>query len=919
MSTPPNPEKPSSSPLENLKGEITKRADVALDILKKPKETGDWMMEKMKDGKDALEKEFKESTWIPLAIKGSLFALGALGAYKAYNWAFSEKEEPSDKEKVSNGMSGVALGAVLGLAALALFFKKNLGIEATEEHIKESLGHFKEGAVQKGMDILKMTPLDEMWSRLSQDLGVRGTQLSQLREVPWKEFKAHHQNEKIEKSYFRTALEKVGLAKTELSDEELKGEIGTKIEENRLYAFIKKYEDEGKITIEEGENIDQILRKIDAVKQKEAKEKSEVKIIDSEAGFVENFKHTFEASKTVSTAKDMYEYAANLIVGAGEDGAGFIVNDAGTFIMKYGVMAPVTNLHILGETIVDVAQGVAGIETPQGVLANYLRNTGYYIGMGGLAGASYAAIKGQSTVLGGLKGMKWGLLLPARFYDLSIKTARAAGLAGERLDAYAKSMETWTSVLSKDPETILRAQRAQALHHAVSLKNLLEKEEALTKSTPRKWLEFLDPLPKVTRERIRFHLSAFLESREAYLKGVGLDTATPLRVTDFETNNLKTEEIERATHEFLEEHSKVDLPGFRFQSKNNPEELSGKIASLSEATPRLEKIAKLKESITAMEAHFTQELGENKTLRAQGVSEKELSAKMQKTLDLGALERPKIEAEITKLASEVGSMSAAEKEEFARLLSFTSKGRVVRSFLTQNALGRGKCAAVFGAARVIWGVGEWIAKDPEDRINEELLKLTHEVSVDILELTINICAPFGVTDWWTVCTGKSVFGNDVGIWGRALAGVSGVYSVATDTASTIAALGTAEFAGAGGAAVFAASNAVEAGLRAGSRSPEIIAAARKIVPRLQELAQSSGGWQKLMSMLKGEKLQKALAGAEKWSARGLGTAMAASAGMMVYEGWQIAYETDSAQTIEIPEEIASSIEVGEEEALGLAA
>ncbi len=212
------------------------------------------------------------------------------------------------------------------------------------------------------------------------------------------------------------------------------------------------------------------------------------------------------------------------------------------------------------------------------------------------------------------------------------------------------------------------------------------------------------------------------------------------------------------------------------------------------------------------------------------------------------------------------------------------KGRIINNYKT-----KGKIALAIAIPKMAYDIYSVKDQFKEKMLDGELRALIKEVGLDTLQLILDIMSPLGSTDWYTAISGKEILtGKKVEGWDRWSRLVYGTYSLTSDIVAAFASVPTA---GAGGAAVYGGANILEAGLRAAGKSDDLIKTAQKLIPKITELAQNSGGIMNLIKRL------RTISGSVM-----LGEA-AYYGGNMIYEGIQYHYDTSKSETIELDENI----------------
>ncbi len=203
--------------------------------------------------------------------------------------------------------------------------------------------------------------------------------------------------------------------------------------------------------------------------------------------------------------------------------------------------------------------------------------------------------------------------------------------------------------------------------------------------------------------------------------------------------------------------------------------------------------------------------------------------------------------------------------------------------------GRGGMAVVLGTANLVIGYTEINAASKENAVEEKLWAMGKELGWETLQLMADIACPFGMSDFINAYNGKGwISGKELSTWDRGVSALFGTYSLAADTLATLGGGVTAEVGGAGGVAIYGSANTLEALLRAGGKSPELIATARKLLPELMLLSKEAGGWEKLLPILLNLK---------KYSGYGVNAYMAGTVAVAGYSAMKIYYSTEGQEEI----------------------
>ena len=192
-----------------------------------------------------------------------------------------------------------------------------------------------------------------------------------------------------------------------------------------------------------------------------------------------------------------------------------------------------------------------------------------------------------------------------------------------------------------------------------------------------------------------------------------------------------------------------------------------------------------------------------------------------------------------------GGLSKTERLELESLYKRLTgdAGGTTATKLLRSATGRLKYAALLMIPTLYMKHKEIKKQNPEAR----LLEIFKELGLEGVQLTVDILAPYGVSDWYTVFTGyQLVTGRELKGWDRYSNILWGTFSMASDILATIA---TPPTAGAGGAGVYGGANLLEAAGRLTSNAslleklrdalPNLVDIVREIgVDRFVEIAQS---------------------------------------------------------------------------------
>jgi hypothetical protein len=318
----------------------------------------------------------------------------------------------------------------------------------------------------------------------------------------------------------------------------------------------------------------------------------------------------------------------------------------------------------------------------------------------------------------------------------------------------------------------------------------------------------------------------------------------------------------------------------------------------------LDKIEKLREASKEADLYLEKAIAHIKEMRKQSKTEAEIQKFTQEVQqNLKAL-REKFQLPFKELKEAAKDMTSQEKRAFEVLLTqelSQAKGiRAVTKRVGQAMKGRAKFAIAFGVANIVLESYEASKNQKEAYTQQELIKIGKAIGWDTLQIIVDVLSPFGVSDWYTVFSGQeAITGKEATTWNRVTRGVFGTYNLVTDVLAVIGAGASAEAGGAGGAAIYGAENAIELPLRAAGKTPEVIKAAKEVMPRLMLLAKDVGGFKNLWKIVSTEKFIKALQSTQKVAGIGMAGVLAVDVAKLSFAGYEIFFDTKDQPEFEL--------------------
>lgn len=370
------------------------------------------------------------------------------------------------------------------------------------------------------------------------------------------------------------------------------------------------------------------------------------------------------------------------------------------------------------------------------------------------------------------------------------------------------------------------------------------------------------------------------ERIEQVKANTGLRKNPSIPLSDEEIRRIAIEELERAGKLSSVEDMATTLKDRLTKSSFNAlPDTAGKIEALRETS---------KEADLYLEKAI---LRVNQMRRA-GVPEAEVNKFMEEVqANLNSL-RERFGGSFKTLKDGYKTMQPAEQKIFKELLAKDlANARGIRGIMREMK-GRGKFAIAFGVATIAWEYYEIKQQEKADHIRKEIGDIAKTIGLDTLQIVIDVLSPFGISDWYTVISGKEcITGNKVGTGARIERAVFGVYNAVTDA---LAVLATPETAGVGGAAIYGAENVIEASLRAAGKGPAIYKTVKTIIPRIVTLAKEVGGFKNLYKIVKSEKTLEAiqvLRKTKKVAGATRNIALAVDVGKAAFAGYELVFDT----------------------------
>ncbi len=386
------------------------------------------------------------------------------------------------------------------------------------------------------------------------------------------------------------------------------------------------------------------------------------------------------------------------------------------------------------------------------------------------------------------------------------------------------------------------------------------------------------------------HTRLFAEAYNELQKAQGItDPAKTLETIEGKSKSIPKETI-GAMEGFLTEQHGHELKALDNLGKSLADPLErAKFEQLPDGATKIKALGEISDKT---ERYMEDVLAKTREMQKAGRSEADIKAFQKEAENNLKGARDHHNEALAHLKSLEKDMNPAEKKAFQKLIETKlAKANGVRGIL-REIKGRGKFALVFGAAHIVWDVYQVSKKEKEEHVKQELVNIVKEIGLDTLQLVLDILSPFGVSDWYTVATGKEwLTGKKATNWDIVTRVVFGTYNLATDTLAAIGGAATVEVGGAGGVGIYAAENAVEASIRAAGKGPEVYRAIKSILPKLATLAKDSGGYSNLLKILKSEKTINALRQTKKVAGVAQTGILGIELGKAAYAGYHIIFDT----------------------------
>ncbi len=917
------PKKPSES-VELREKSTLERADLSLEIMEE-----EYPKEKLEKAKEALEKLKKkqkpeEFEWMPMLVKAGLFAGGAYLGYKFTKELLDEDKTPEDKKFFTTPVIATStamlagVGYLVGRDGLPDFFKNSFDLNATKESILKFIDKVKEGKIVEAFDFLSIDSKEPYILNSAEKIDVDKKYVLNLRDVKYSEFLKHKKGKHSGVLSYASikALEVAGVDTSKnipftKTDDELRKLAA----EEKISDYIDQ--NKGKFKNIEDLTIGEILIGLDKQKPKApksktdtVKEEAEAKVSESVEELGKNAPATAKVIKswTEGSDRDFAEKSGELVDAAGEDGAELFTYDGALFLFKNGTVFLVSSVAFFGDTVLDVAQASISEDKSAGdVVTSFIHRGGLtYVGTGAALGVLFAGLEkagvlqGEGSVLkSAAKGALKGLIAPYNVFKASTLVTKSTIIAGQTALDNLKYL-SFTSKQLLNPQNKALYEQARAVHyaeeylkvfHEMNAKeggaSLFSKEGATAAAKE-------TILPGKTSMLRKRYLLWFYRSRREFLKlsGIADDFKFDLRNADDEAAEM-AEEAER----FLAQHKTPAFEEALKTAKKGSEKLL-------EQTETLKKIEAIRDQAKSSDDLIKSSIAERAEMIKAGKTAAEIEAFDKVVQDL--LKESSDKANDVLRGIDVAKMTKDEKTALKQLLTKDlSVGLGMKSILKEVG-GRGKIALVIGSAYVVYQTYEANKEGKEMLVDGELSEIASQIGWETLELVLDVLSPFGLTDWYSAISGKGIItGRELSGWERGTRVVFGTYSLVTDALAVAAAVGTAPAAGTGGAAVYAGENAIEAAVRVAlkgaGKGPEIIELTRKLLPRLSQMAESVGGYQKLLMRI------------QRLAKQGTYAVMAVEAVKMTYAGYQIMYNTENQSPIEFDSEMLAELEEPEME------
>lgn len=865
------------------------RADLSLELKESFKKED---LEKAKKAYEKLKNKEKpeETNWMPTAVKVGVALGGAYLGYKLYDYLTSEKKEEKStlKPMLAAGLAVTAGMGYLYKDQIHEVISDLYQVAMTKKSADDFIAKIKEGKVIDAFSGLQIDPKDKFLEKASEKLDIAKRYLLDMKDVKLSEFLKHKESKQFGALTYATAMElqvagydvdKIDLNKTKDSSSALE-------DEDKLVKHLEsqKFDKMEELTVAEA------LKIAENRKEKESKLPVKLRFTEDPEEAKKLIPQTIDKINNSKTADTIAELSKDVIDTAVSEGAEIVADEEfGTFIVKNGVAIFVSSSALVTQTFSDAIEASYSEEKTAGdVAASYVKSNGIvYLGLGVAGGAAWAYLKKENIVFGAFKGFGRGIIFPFAVAHTGANTAVHGYAWLEKLEA---NFKYWglsvREIASSNPEKKLEYMKQSAAYNGIEFRKWYQtfQQQTILKHTPIPRLEEVPTklmekmMPERVNEMMKLHLFRFVRSREAYLAAQGKPTRFPFDLDKLDENR---QAIDDYIDDFLREidprppvtnldETKAKLDADELRNLNNSE----KIRTLSEASKNADDY--LHSVITKVEE-----------MQKTGVPQAEIDEFSRKAEEELKTLRATYKETLKALADNAADLSKEEKAALKLLLKQElAHANGVRGVLREVG-GRGKFAVVLGTAHVVYKYYEATEEDKEMHIERELMEIMKEIGPETLQLVLDILSPYGLSDWYTVFSGKGLITQkEVSGWERVTRVVFGSYNLTTDLIATVGGAVTVEAGGAGGAAIYGGANVVEAALRAAGKSPALIAAVNKILPKIAVMGREAGGYDKLLRSF------------HKIATRGMQVTLGIELTRMAYAGYNIVFDTSGEEEIE---------------------
>lgn len=885
-----------------------KRAELAVDLAEQKADTEVAKEQRELQGKlakEAIEKGDKSKGFdkFSFGVNLAMMTAGAYGIYKFWDWM--NGDEASKDAKNTQGTSfpwklaagiAVATGAYLGKDKLFDWVSKNWGI--TFEGSKEKVEEYVQGLKDKGLaaaNDLGFDVQDDFIKTAAKEMGIEPKNLFQIQDVNYGELSKQHRQYPGQSyaEWALTSLDIPSLRVVKFDDQAISLQT-----EAIVIAYIEK--NHGALTQSDMEkmSVRQILEKI--VKEPQG-EGSEAKIMETTEEAKGSFPSATEVIENYSEYESMTQFASDLIDTSLTDGASLIINDGGVFLVKEGVALFVSSSLLLGSALLGLVEAPFSDEVSLGnVVTSYAYQDSTLIGSGAVLGATLSMLKGKSPLWGALKGAKDGALAP---WTVLKTSAKWTGQIKASLEAFDRVNESFwltskAALASMNPAEKERWLKASLEYHATEFERFYEVSQSISGSSfsPKNWgTKFMEwASPKRAEKAMKAHI---LGMKKAY------EDLNPGQKFPFDITHTGDKLLE--IQKFAAEQILAVQPPVATRAHMDEATEALQRESVEKMSTQ-EKIDSIKAASKEADEYLDSAITTIKQMKAEGKTPAEIEAFTKEVESKLSFIRERCKSTLLELKSASKTMTPDEIKALKGILTQELAHASGVRGLAREVQGRGKMALVLGTANLVIEGYALSKEDKEAYVTSELAELSKELGLDTLQLVLDIMAPFGMTDWYTAWHGTEMLtGKEVGNWERASRIVFGTYSAVTDSLAALGGLATAEFAGAGGGAIYGASNLLETGLRAAGKSGDVIASVHKALPRIQVLARDLGGYKELALTL------------QKRSGQLMTGIIAYDVSKAIVSGVEIMFDTNGEEEIEFDfseEEPASPNNGGEEPA-----